>query len=1090
MRKAYSLLASALIAVSALWSSNTSAQCGGICADNCISVTLTDTFGDGWNGNTYVILDAGNNVVATGTLDNGSGPQLNEHCVPDGCYTFQVSDFGPLSFPGEIGWTLAGIDGGPISATAPNGAPVDVDFGAGGAVCVVFGCTNANALNFDPLADTDDGSCVVPTCALPATNFSFCYGNNANIIYNFSSISPDSPTIEVLSGITEAGFDTFNVYDGPNVFSPVLFSGDGDLTGLLFTATGQDLTIQLISDASVNCSDGFFGIPPISIDYYCSVAVIPGCTDAAATNYDPAATIDDGTCVYPPANSFCADAVAVQCGDILLGQTTTNAIDDQGLIGSICGTDVEGPGVWYVFNGTGDELTASTCNPNSFDTRISIYEGTCGSLTCLGGADDTPGCPNFTTTTFVTTTAGVDYYIYVHGFGGGTGDFDIEFTCDTPCLPSPANDDCVNAQLQFSGFPFTGSLCCANTEAEGNPCQFAATYGVWFTFDSEDIFGGGLTWETINFNLTNISNQGVGMTVWISADGTCNTLTALACCPQVTGTCAGALSDLGIAIVPNSTYYYNVWTTFPDACGEFSFSATGEFLGCTDVAANNYDAAATLDDGSCTYTLAPANDLCANAQALICGQTFTGSTGASTLTGASFACGVADAGVWYTFVGNGQLVTVSLCGSVIDANLQIYTGSCGSFVCFANSAGSEAECGFFDQEDPEISFISTNGTTYTFYVSNDGVAEGLHDISVTCAPVTQGCTEANAANYNPAANVDDGSCTYTFANSCGNSYSICYDNFDSQAYTYTGTGPGQVMCVNFTNANIEAGWDVINVFDGPNVASPLIFSGDGVLDGLSFCAASGTLTIQIISDGSASCADGFADINGAFGAEFNISCEFPIPGCTNPDASNYDPSANIDDGSCQFCGQTLNICYGNSANDVLVLCADPGEEVQINILSGAIEQIFDFLTVYDGPNILSPVLFSGNGNVGGNTFVSTSGCLTIQIISDTSVSCESGNFASLVLEVLCGQAGCDVPIACNYNANALFPDCNLCDFSSCLGCTYTDANNYNALALIDDGSCIFPISDCPQDIAPIGNPDGIINTADLLALLAVFGTTC
>ena len=77
---------------------------------------------------------------------------------------------------------------------------------------------------------------------------------------------------------------------------------------------------------------------------------------------------------------------------------------------------------------------------------------------------------------------------------------------------------------------------------------------------------------------------------------------------------------------------------------------------------------------------------------------------------------------------SGQLTTISLCGSVIDANLQIYTGTCGNFTCFDNSAGAEAECGFFDQEDPEISFISTNGTTYTIYVSNDGVAEGSHDI--------------------------------------------------------------------------------------------------------------------------------------------------------------------------------------------------------------------------------------------------------------------------------------------------------------------------------------------------------------------------
>lgn len=59
-------------------------------------------------------------------------------------------------------------------------------------------------------------------------------------------------------------------------------------------------------------------------------------------------------------------------------------------------------------------------------------------------------------------------------------------------------------------------------------------------------------------------------------------------------------------------------------------------------------------------------------------------------------------------------------------------------------------------------------------------------------------------------------------------------------------------------------------------------------------------------------------------------------------------------------------------------------------------------------------------------------------------------------------------------------------FNGILGCTYTDASNFDPLALIEDGSCLFEASTCPTDL----NGDGTIGTADLLSLLEGFGSTC
>lgn len=83
--------------------------------------------------------------------------------------------------------------------------------------------------------------------------------------------------------------------------------------------------------------------------------------------------------------------------------------------------------------------------------------------------------------------------------------------------------------------------------------------------------------------------------------------------------------------------------------------------------------------------------------------------------------------------------------------------------------------------------------------------------------------------------------------------------------------------------------------------------------------------------------------------------------------------------------------------------------------------------------------------------------------------------------------GCTYASACNYSASATLDD-GTCDFISCieLGCTYTEATNFNPLATNDDGTCIFESIYCVGDL----NMDGLIATSDLLLFLSVFGEEC
>lgn len=131
---------------------------------------------------------------------------------------------------------------------------------------------------------------------------------------------------------------------------------------------------------------------------------------------------------------------------------------------------------------------------------------------------------------------------------------------------------------------------------------------------------------------------------------------------------------------------------------------------------------------------APANDLCANAVTISCGQSLTGSTSGATNTGdPNGNCGnggyVGGPGVLYRFVGTGEVATVSLCGPATnyDTKLHVFSGSCGSFTCVTSN---DDACGLAS----EASFFGTAGTTYYILVNGYNGSTGNFSLGLTCAP--------------------------------------------------------------------------------------------------------------------------------------------------------------------------------------------------------------------------------------------------------------------------------------------------------------------------------------------------------------------
>ena len=96
-----------------------------------------------------------------------------------------------------------------------------------------------------------------------------------------------------------------------------------------------------------------------------------------------------------------------------------------------------GNDVWYFYVATcTGTATFSFCPPGNatYDSALSVYDGTCAALNLLGCNDDTCG---LSSELVIPTTAGTTYYVRVGGFASSTGSFTLNVTPFCPCLTAP-----------------------------------------------------------------------------------------------------------------------------------------------------------------------------------------------------------------------------------------------------------------------------------------------------------------------------------------------------------------------------------------------------------------------------------------------------------------------------------------------------------------------------------------------------------------------------------------------------------------------------------------------------------------------------
>ena len=215
---------------------------------------------------------------------------------------------------------------------------------------------------------------------------------------------------------------------------------------------------------------------------------------AAGTAYYIMADPEDNTggainftlqCPAPLANDDCSNAIVINCASTPVSGTTIGASVDAIFVDcGAGGTNTTEQGVWYKIIGDDNQYTITSCDPGfaGYDTRLTVYTGSCGVFTCVTGNDDmSPSCAtgSFRSRVQFNANSGSDYYVLVHGyqFGTGlsaTGAFNLHITCAPLCTPLPGNDLCGSATTITVDDPaISDDNFCAGATA-GNPsCESA-----------------------------------------------------------------------------------------------------------------------------------------------------------------------------------------------------------------------------------------------------------------------------------------------------------------------------------------------------------------------------------------------------------------------------------------------------------------------------------------------------------------------------------------------------------------------------------------------------------------------------------------
>ena len=897
--------------------------------------------------------------------------------------------------------------------------------GTGGNAC---GCTDDSATNYDPSADYDDGSCEFGVSG--CTDETACNYD--------STATEDDGSCAVEDECGECGGDG-------------IAEGACDCDGNVLDALG-------VCGGSCTADVNDNGI--------CDDAETLGCMDSTACNYDPDATQDDGSCAVEDECGECGgDGIAEgacdcdgnvldECGECGGDGIEEGACDCDGNVLDECGDcggdgieegacDCDGnfPATFYDCfgecltdtdgDGTCDEFEVSgctddlACNYSSFATDD---DGSCDYCSCGGGGGGESSGYTLTVEEYSSGIVDgmVSYRIYVDLLNAD--DFmSSVFGNDVDPLSISTDDGFYNDPL---GASLASGI---NPAFIGFFPTIAADSWITIGIDSQNVgdevaigtvedssqpfvpaFASGSTIDGQDI-LMNTSTGGA----WYVLNNTPNGV------PDENGrvlvmqlTTSGGLSGtLNAQIFENGDGSSDIRKTFIfDGVGTFTADGEGDgtggnACGCTDDSATNYDPSADYDDGSCEFGVSG----CTDETACNYDSTATEDDGSCAVEDECGECG-----------GDGIAEGACDCdGNVLDA-LGVCGGSCTADVNDNGICDDAENLGCMDstacnydpdatQDDGSCAVEDECGEC-----GGDGIAEGACDcdgnVPDACGNCGEtgilGCGITQACNFDPAASCfDNDLCEFESCAGC----------LDEDACNYDGDAIFPGLCEYPEIAYQDCDGNCLPEFDA---------NENGICD----------------PEEVPGCMDENA-VN--FNPEANVdngTCLIINVGCGNPAACNYDPLVTVNAaGLCDFPETIFQDCDGNCFNDT------DGD--------GVCDEMEIAGCTVPGPGY-SPWATDDDGScpVGGCTIPSPVFACNYDpdadflIITDCTTPPCTGNIEGSPTPEGMLSPGCTDSFACNFDPLATEDD-NSCEYTTCLGCTDAEACNYDAEAVYNDGSC-------------------------------------
>lgn len=586
-------------------------------------ITLTITEGMWFNEISYEITDATNSVIFAG---NDQSPLTNDICLnPNEEYTFIAYDSYGDGWNGSL-YELTNFECNPPLILANNGGLTpdnsqytsqwyDIESSESFIVydCndTILGCNDVNACNYNPYANTDDGSCEF------AEEYYNCDNNCISDID--------------LDGICDELDDTGCTNSEACNYNPYASIDDGNC----------ELALEYM-----NCDGECFN--DTDSDGICDENEIFGCTNPFATNYNPLATNNDGSCEFD-ANCTMPVLEEINTGlnmTVILSSGAISSIaslGDELIIIATSGQSGNTLGYQYI-NGPqdaiaiwGDDVTTTAIDGALANEEILfqlIADDIMYSITpneqIYFLANDIGFVLEFDynflcniATSGCTDEAACNYNAFASEDNGSCEYAEDYYDCDGNCLTDSDEDGvCDENEVPGCSDPFATNYDSNATEMddcmytsclenlafmEASSSNFTATVSIDQSTIPSYLLGGYIGAFILdaqnNYQCIGMGTLPTSTTFIISGD---NPNTSMIEGAQENDTLLFfALSNSGhlFQLELNDNYIFESNSVSNIGQGDFLYSCYQQqpLGGCTDPNACNYSSAATIDNGSCTY---------------------------------------------------------------------------------------------------------------------------------------------------------------------------------------------------------------------------------------------------------------------------------------------------------------------------------------------------------------------------------------------------------------------------------------------------------------------------------------------------------